>query len=125
MFSLGLDYHNVIDKYPEIFGTLSRLLMASGSQVYIITGHAATPEFAQILERLGIEYTEILSIVDYHKRIGTQIRYDEKGDPWIDEELWNSTKADLCKRYKVTMHVDDSEVYGKYFTGETKYLLLK
>lgn len=122
---LGLDYHGVIDKYPEIFGTLSRLVMASGGQVYIITGHRSTPEFALILEQLGIEYTEVLSVVDFSQRHGVEVRYDEKGDPWIDEEIWNSTKADLCKRYNVDLHIDDSEIYGKYFTEKTKYLLLK
>lgn len=119
---LGLDYHGVIDKYPELFGMLSRLVMASGGQVYIITGHRATPEFALSLEHLGIEYTEVLSVVDHSQRHGVEVRYDGKGDPWIDEEIWNSTKADLCKRYNVDLHIDDSEIYGKYFTGKTVYL---
>jgi hypothetical protein len=122
---LGLDYHGVIDRYPELFGTLSRIVMASGGQVYIVTGHRATPEFALSLKQLGIEYTGILSVVDFNQRHGVEIKYDEDGNPWIDEEIWNSTKADLCKRYDIDLHVDDSEVYGKYFTGRTKYLLLK
>jgi hypothetical protein len=122
---LGLDYHGVIDKYPEHFGPLSRIIMASGGQVYIITGHRATPEFALSLEQLGIEYTEVLSVVDFNQRNGVYVRFDENGNPWIDEELWNSTKADLCKRYDIDLHVDDSEIYGKYFTGKTRYLLLK
>jgi len=122
---LGLDYHGVIDKYPELFGTLSRIITASGGQVYIITGHRATPEFALSLEQLGIEYTEVLSVVDFNQRHGVEVRYDEKGDPWIDEEVWNATKAHLCELYSIDTHVDDSEVYGKYFKGKTKYLLIK
>jgi hypothetical protein len=99
--------------------------MASGGQVYIITGHKATPEFALSLKNLGIEYTEILSVVDFNQRLGVKVRYDEKGDPWIDEYIWNSAKADLCKRFDIDLHVDDSEIYGKYFDRKTKYLLLK
>jgi len=122
---LGLDYHGVIDKYPELFGTLSRIVIASGGQVYIITGHRATVEFAMSLDRLGIDYTEILSVVDFNERHGVSVRIDEKGNPWIDNEIWNSTKAMLCERYKVDLHIDDSEIYGRYFTGKTKYLLMK
>jgi hypothetical protein len=124
MFRLGLDFHGIIDKYPALFGTLSQLIMASGGQVYIITGHRATPEFALSLKQLGIEYTEILSVVDFNQRHGIEVKYDENGNPWIDEEIWNSTKADLCKRYDIDLHVDDSEIYGKYFTGKTLYLKL-
>lgn len=124
MFILGLDYHGVLDKFPDLFGPLSRIILASGGRVYIITGHRLTQEFSDKLKNLGIEYTEILSIIDYHAGIGVKIRYDEKGDPWIDEETWNTAKAVLCERYNVTLHIDDSEIYGKYFTGKTKYLKL-
>ena len=122
---LGLDFHGIVDKYPELFGTLSRIVMASGGQVYIVTGHRATPEFALSLEQLDIEYTEILSVIDFNQRHGVEVKYDENGNPWINEEIWNSTKADLCKRYNIDLHIDDSEVYGKFFTGKTKYLLIK
>jgi hypothetical protein len=37
--------------------------------------------------------------------------------------LWDKTKADYCKQVGITLHIDDSPVYGKYFKGTgTLYL---
>jgi len=124
MFKLGLDFHGVIDKYPELFSVLSNLVFGTGNKVYIITGHKDTPELRTDLEKYGIKYNEIISIIDYHERIGSHVWYDERG-PWIDADLWNVGKAELCKKYDINLMIDDSEMYGQYFTGKTKYLLLK
>jgi len=125
MFVLGLDFHGICDKYPELFSVLSNLVFATGNKVYIITGHKNTPELRSDLEKFGIKYNEVLSVIDYHEKLGTHIWYDEKNTPWIDGELWNKAKAELCEKYGIDLHIDDSEHYGKYFTGKTKYLLLK
>jgi hypothetical protein len=122
---LGLDFHGVCDTYPEMFEDLSKSIMYSGGKVYIITGAKVTPFLIEDLKNYRIEYTNILSIIDYHAKNGVDIRYDEKGEPWINDDLWNSTKANLCEEYNVDIHIDDSEIYGKYFTGKTKYLLLE
>lgn len=53
--------------------------------------------------------------MDYHEKLGTKINYDKNGDPWIDPELWDKTKAEYCQREKITLHIDDSPVYGKHF----------
>jgi hypothetical protein len=125
MFALGLDWHGVVDKYPKLFSLLSNLVFGTGNKVYIVTGHKNTPELRAGLERLGIKYNEILSVIDYHEKIGSRVWYDEKNTPWIDGELWNRAKAELCEKYDIDMLIDDSEIYGRYFTGKTKYLLLK
>ena len=124
MYRLGLDYHGVCDKYPELFGPLSQTLLAKGDQVYIITGHKNTPEFRSDLEKLGIKYTEIVSVIDYHEKIGSHVWYDERG-PWMDADLWNVSKSTLCEKYDIDIMIDDSELYGQYFVGKTKYILLK
>lgn len=64
----------------------------------------------------NIYYTHIFSIADHHKEKGTVIRYDEKGTPWIDTELWNKTKAEYCADKKIDLHMDDSDIYHKHFT---------
>jgi hypothetical protein len=125
VYTLGLDFHGVIDKFPELFSALTKAIMGSKGQVYVITGAKASPELIKALENYGIEYTGILSIVDYHIKIGTLITYDGVGNPWLDNTVWDTTKAKFCEDYKVDLHIDDSKTYGKYFTGKTKYLLLK
>jgi hypothetical protein len=121
-FSVGCDFHGVLDRYPEFFSWLTKILYAYGCEIHIITGNKITQEFLQQLNGYGISYTHIFSIVDYHEQIGTEVLYDERG-PWIDADTWNRTKAEYCESYSITVHIDDSDVYGQYFTS-TLYLQL-
>jgi len=122
MKKVGFDFHGVLDKHTDFFSALTKLLVASSWQVHIITGAKLTTDFLARLDSLGIDYTHLFSIVDYHESIGTKVNYDSSG-PWIDAELWNSTKAEYCTRQGIDMHIDDSDVYGKYFK-DTMYLQL-
>jgi hypothetical protein len=117
----GFDFHGVLDKY-KVFRKLTNLLVTAGHGVHIITGEENTPGFREKLDDLCISRTNIFSITSYHKKKGTSIRYDKNGEPWIDRDLWNKTKADYCRRNKINLHIDDSAVYGEYFT--TPFLLL-
>jgi len=116
---IGLDFHGVIDTYPDFFIPKMQEIITKGHEVHIITGNEDTPAFREQLASLGMRSGEhwwkIFSVVSYHKNIGTPIRYDEKNTPWLDEELWNRSKADYCRRQAVDILIDDSYVYGKYF----------
>lgn len=120
---LGLDFHNVISNKPRVFSQLTESLVRVGNEVHIITGEEDTKKFREVLKNLRIHYTHLFSITTYHKEIGTEIKYDKDGKPWIDEEIWNVTKAWYCNKYKIDLHIDDSEIYGKYF--KTPYLFYK
>jgi 8-oxo-dGTP diphosphatase len=37
----------------------------------------------------------------------------------MDNKVWNRAKAEYCKKNGIQLHIDDSDVYGKYF--ETPY----
>ena len=43
----------------------------------------------------------------------------------MDKEIWNRTKAEYCAEAGIDMMIDDSPVYGSYFTGKCLYLLQK
>ena len=43
----------------------------------------------------------------------------------MNKEIWNRTKAEYCEREGISLMLDDSPVYGSYFTGECLYLLQK
>jgi hypothetical protein len=89
--------------------------------VHILTGEEDTPILREKLNTLNIYYTHLFSIASYHKSIGTKMWQDEKNTPWMDQEMWNVTKAQYCIKNKIDMHIDDSDTYGKYF--KTPYLL--
>lgn len=120
---LGLDLHNVIDREPLTFSIISQLLVRRGHEVHVITGEELSSRLTSVLEQLRISYTHLFSISSYHKSIGTEIRYDENNTPWMDQEIWNVTKAWYCNKHRINLHIDDSEVYGKYF--KTPYLLFR
>jgi len=42
----------------------------------------------------------------------------------MDDDIWNKTKAKYCEVMKLDLHIDDSDVYGKYFK-DTVYLEVK
>lgn len=120
---IGLDFHGVIDADPELFSSVSRRLTKDGHEIHILTGEEDTPELRGKLKDFKIHYTHLLSITTYHKSIGTKVTYDKDGRPWMDDETWDRTKGDYCRKYNIDFHVDDSDTYGKYFT--TSYFKFK
>ena len=121
-FKLGLDIHGVIDANPEFFSKLSHMFKSMGYEVHILTGHSITIKLIKQLLDLNIHYTHLFSITDYHANIGTSIEYEDSENPWIEDELWNKTKAEYCRKYKISMMIDDSEDYGQYFDKENVYV---
>lgn len=83
----------------------------------MITGSSITKEIKNKLKLYKIKYTHLFSIIDAHKDITT---YDKNGNPWMDQDIWNKTKGQYCAKNNINMHIDDSDIYGEYFT--TPYL---
>lgn len=119
---IGLDFHGVIDAEPELFSKFTQECIKNGWEIHILTGQEDTPELRETIKNYGIHFTHFFSITTYHKELGTKITYDEKGNPWMDESVWNRTKAIYCYSYDIDIHIDDSDIYGKYF--DTTYLKL-
>ena len=120
---IGFDFHGILDKEPKFFSKVTRKLIDKGHEVHILTGQEDGYHLRRTLADLKINYTHLFSITSFHKKIGTKVTYDENGNPWMDTELWNKTKAEYCKTHNIDIHIDDSDTYGKYF--ETTYLKLE
>jgi len=121
MRKIGLDYHGVITVIPEILAPLTQKWCEAGNELHVITGHRITEEFKTTLRSLGIAFTHLFSISDFHHEIGTSMTGYEEGRPIIAEEIWNKTKALYCQEHSIDLHIDDSKEYGQYFT--TPYFL--
>ncbi len=113
-FKIGIDIHGVADSKPEFFKELTRILVASGWEVHLITGTRRSQE-EEVVRELGISFTHFFSITDYHTEIGTDIRWDEKNEPHLDPYLWDKTKAEYCERTGIDLHLDDSDIYQYFF----------
>jgi len=125
VMKIGLDIHGVCDANPEFFVELSKLFVNSGHEVIIITGRMKSHGAIEEIEEIGISYTKFYSIVDYHIEMGTEVIYDEKGNPWIDDDLWNRTKAEICEKENIDFHIDDSPIYGQYFKTSYAQIIIK
>ena len=112
---IGLDIHGVIDQNPKFFAEFSKAMVEAGHEIHIITG----PRFEKVerlLKRHKIVYTHFFSIVEYEEKRGVvEIKWDKKGDPYMDFFVWDGCKARYCKRKKIDLHIDDSEKYATHF----------
>lgn len=120
---IGIDIHGTIDSNPEYFSRYIKMFRGQGVEIHITTGKKISVEMIEQLREWEIEYDYLFSIIDYHGILGTDMTWDEDGNPWIDEYLWNKAKGDYCRREKIDLHIDDSPIYGEYFT--TPYFQFK
>ena len=125
---LGLDIHGVIDNKPEIFSFLSESVIRNCGEVHIITGGSWDKDLISLVNECGIKYTHSFSVYDYLKGVGAdeigKIQFpDGSTQKKFDSDLWDSIKGLYCKENCIDLHIDDTEVYSKYFT--TPFLLFK
>lgn len=116
---IGIDIHGTADLFPDFFRELARLFIKAGHEVHIMTGMVGD-RAAKELQVLGISYTHMFSITTWQIGNGTKVTYDEKGNPWMDEETWNRSKAEYAEFIGLDIVLDDSNTYGLFF--KTPYM---
>ncbi len=113
---LGIDIHQVGAVKDSFFSELSRLLVENGHEVHLLTEEELTPALEKYLrENLRLSWTHLFSVTSYQKSRGVKITYIQ-GSPYMDEGIWNRTKADYCREQNLDLHIDHSDVYGRHFT---------
>lgn len=113
---IGIDLHGVSDAFPSFFSELTRLFVADDAQIHIMTGELITPALHEQLEACGLKYTHLYSIAQEHKDKGTPMTFDDKGTPWIEQDLWVRAKGEYAKLHELDLVIDDTESYGAYFS---------
>lgn len=125
---IGLDFHGVIDKFPEFYSKFSQQLVANQAEVHIITGNSQNLQILDALDYYEIAWTHFYSIEDDLIERGFDYKEvckspnDPNCDKWFDEEVWDSAKGIYCKNADIAIHYDDSENYAQYF--ETQFILI-
>ena len=108
------DLHGVLDRMPEVLRPMLGTLKSCGHKVIICSG-PALPAIERELASLGyvpgVHHDLVLSVVDHLKEGGAQFRYDERGNPWTDDLLWDRAKGELAAREGVNIVVDDTPRY--------------
>ena len=111
---VGFDIHGVIDDNPNLFSKIINELSEKGFEIHILTGSLIYGDLIKELDSCKIKYDYLFSILEYHKKNGTEMWKDNRGW-WIDDDLWNKTKSEYCHKHDINLHIDDSKVYRKYF----------
>ena len=117
---IGIDFHGVIDRYPDLFSEHSRVWIAKGYEVHIITGREwdiAGPK----VDKLNVSHTHHYSIVDFHQRNGT-VMEKRKNSWWMDEEVWQRSKGEYCSRQSIDVHFDNDLNYARYFPPTCRFV---
>lgn len=113
-FKIGLDFHGVITKHPKYFSQFCQKAMQIGYEIHIITGGPKNV-VEGYLKQHNISFTTVFAILDFYDAQG-EVEYFENGEFKVNEQLWNSAKAEYCITTGVNMHIDDSTQYAKWFT---------
>ena len=122
---IGVDIHGVIDKFPELFSFLTRR-WTEKHEVHIITGQERSIVEPK-LEKFGIAYNYIYSIVDYHISVGTKMWKDDKRGAgwWLDKDDWIRSKGNYALDTKIDIHFDDEVAYARFFPQTTTVILVR
>lgn len=113
-WKIGIDYHGVLNANPVFFARFCRLAIAQNCLVYIISG-GSEKDVLFFLKKHRIDYSQIFSLVDFFDKQGLVTRFAD-GSFKVEDNLWNAAKAQFCAREQIDFHIDDSAVYGSYFT---------
>jgi hypothetical protein len=121
---LGLDFHGVIDTFPEMIAEMSRMFVAAGHEVHVVTGLKRDAIVQKGLDDFGIQYTHYFSIVEQLEADGVTIVWRD-GLPYADKIHWDIAKRDYCQKNEIDLMIDDSPVYKDTFNDiSTVYLHL-
>ena len=115
---ISFDFHGVINTAPEFFSALLRELRLNKMRIYVVSG-GPREYIVQYLAEHKIPYDVLWCIFDYFNA-KEKVEVAADGSFHIDDTLWNAAKSEYCAREKIGLHIDDSEIYGQYFT--TPYL---
>jgi len=119
-FSLGLDFHGVVDSLPDFFSFLTDSIVKNGGNVHIITGGSWDSKLEEQLNTFGINYTHKFSVYDTLLNNGTKIVGkiefpDGTFQNKFENGSWDAIKANYCKENNINLHIDDTLIYNDFF----------
>ena len=116
---IGIDFHGVINSNPDFFRSLLTLFVNDDYKIYIVSG-GPREYIEKYLKEYNIPYSEIWCIFD-HFDARNQVTFLPDGSFHVDNFLWDSAKGKYCRGNNISFQIDDSPIYGKYFS--TPYIM--
>jgi len=116
---IGIDFHGVLNTNPLFFQSFCNLILANDGEVYIISG-GPHDEILRFLDTWQIKFTNVWCIYDYFDA-KNEVMFLPDGSFHVEDKAWNAAKGIYCFQNNISVMIDDSLVYGKYFS--TPYCL--
>lgn len=116
---IGVDFHGVINTNPMFFKKFCELAIKQNIEVHIVSG-GPREDIIEFLTLHQIKYDYLWCIYDYFEA-KEEVVYGSDGSFHVEDEAWNEAKALYCRQNNINVQIDDSLIYGKYFT--TPYCL--
>ncbi|MBQ9034383.1 MAG: hypothetical protein IJ099_00275 [Alphaproteobacteria bacterium] len=111
---IGIDFHGVIHREPEFFKRFVEFAVAKGYEIYIVSG-GPRQTIIDFLAAHKIPYHHLWCIID-QPEINENTTFCADGSFRVNDMLWDKAKGEYCQNEGINLHIDDSVVYGKYFT---------
>ena len=111
---ISFDFHGVINTAPDFFAALLKDLRRRQLQIYVVSG-GPREYIEQYLAKYEIPYDVLWCVFDYFNA-REKVEVADDGSFHIDDALWNAAKGTYCASENIGLHIDDSKIYGKYFT---------
>lgn len=116
---IGVDFHGVLDTPPphdqDFWKKFTKAIVDSGNELHIITGTELTNNFLQLLKEMDISYTNIFSVSSFLIENGVKVEWRDNDNPYFNDLDWNKAKGEYCEKEKISLHFDDSDLYGEFF----------
>ncbi len=116
---IGIDFHGVFNSNTQFFKDFCAYAAEHGFEIHIISG-GPKETIEKFLTLHKIQYTAVWCIFDYFDA-KSEVEFLPDGSFHVDDEKWDSAKAEYCRRNDICVQIDDSTIYGRYFT--TPYCL--
>lgn len=118
---IAFDVHGVLDTF-KYFRDLIKTHHRNGDEVYIISGQLLDDQMKAFIEQHDLPYSKYISVTGELQDRGVDIDWSS-GLPFVDAELWNPVKAEVCVREEIDIIYDDSSVYKETFNDiDTLYV---
>ncbi len=111
---LGIDFHGVINTAPDYFTALAETAVAQGIEVHVISG-GPRQYIADYLRQINFPPHQLWCIIDVPE-VNDKTQFFADGSFRVADELWDKAKGEYCQSQRIDVHIDDSAIYGRYFT---------
>jgi len=120
---IAFDFHGVMDTFPSKFKPLMHSLVGDEDvEIIVLSGpplEQIKRELAEAGYRKGLHYETIISVVDFLKDSGVEMKEKENGDFYCDDDIWWRSKGIICNQEGISILFDDKLEYKANIKSDT------